>query len=111
MQGNPLGNKDGAEKGPRMIRKAIRWDTSFGSFVKSYTAAALARDLGLAEGGPAVYHWLAGRTQPRPPTAQRIAELSDGLVTVPDIYRHREEVRGDGTHGGADRSGAMAPGA
>lgn len=75
-----------------MRRDPARWATRFGSWVSSYTVAALARDLAPFATSQAVYSWLAGRNQPRLAVAERIVALSEGSVALEDIAAHRREV-------------------
>ena len=64
---------------------ANRWQSRFGRWTRRYGAARLGRDLGLS--GPApVYHWLAGRHEPRPEHARRILELAHGRLAYADLY-------------------------
>ena len=61
-----------------------RWETKFGKFVIDYGAEKLA---GEVEQTPAcVYHWIGGRAFPRPQIAQQIVEISNGKLTLEDIY-------------------------
>ena len=82
-----------------MHREPRRWRTQFGSWVRAYTVPRLTRelqDLGQPVTPNAVYGWLAGRIAPAPARALAIARISEGRVSLVDVYRHREEVRGFG---------------
>ncbi len=75
-----------------MRRDPRRWRTSFGRWVNHYGVSRLCADLSRA-GQPvtphAVYHWVGGRTMPRPERAIAIVRLSRGAVGIGAIYGQR----------------------
>lgn len=75
---------------------ARRWHTPLGSFVRGYGVERLTRALAAA-GQPvtpfAVYKWLGGTHVPRVDRAVAITQLSEGRVTLADIYRQRAVVK------------------
>lgn len=82
-----------------MHREPRRWRTHFGSWVRAYTVPRLTRelhDLGQPVTPNAVYGWLAGRIAPHPERALAITRISSGVLSLQDIYRHREQVRAAG---------------
>ena len=56
----------------------------FPAWVLAYDRAKLARELGIT--WAAVASWVEGKTRPRPELANRIVELSNGALTLSDIY-------------------------
>lgn len=82
-----------------MRREPQRWSTPFGSWVRSYGVPRLVRDLSAA-GQPvtlfAVHKWIAGSHAPRPERASAIESLSGGVVSIREIYAHRDAVRAGG---------------
>ena len=87
-----------------------RWNTPFGSFVSSYGAARLRRDLatmGHALHPTTIYSWLAGATAPGPERTIAIVGLGRGRISAEDVLRHRQEVR----HGDGNRPREVAHGA
>jgi hypothetical protein len=94
-----------------MQRDPRRWRGNFTSFVGSCTVAAFIHELGAAGepiGKEAVYSWIAGRTAPRARVAAAIVRISDGKLTLDDLYGHRHEVRGG--DGGRRRARGVAGG-
>jgi len=80
----------------RVSRVPARWQTPFGRWIADYTVPRLVSDL---QGDPAisvtrwaVYAWLAGHP-PRPARAEALVRLSNGRLTLEDIYRHADQVR------------------
>lgn len=71
-------------------RDARFWGTTFGRFVGDYSARRLAAELDTT--AKSVFNWVEGVSGPRPPTAEAIARLSRGAVTVDDIRAHRSEI-------------------
>ena len=88
-------------------------DVPLSRFVAEYGIDQLARDLHVTR--QAVQHWLTGRNAPRPGHAMRIEEITEGRVTVRDVYvgleglRKRREMSPDAnpsiTHGARVRAG------
>ncbi len=78
---------------------ARRWRTPLGSFISEYGVSRLTRDLAAA-GQPvtrcAIYHWIGGTHVPRLERAVAIARLSQGRLTLGDIYRQRDVVKPSG---------------
>lgn len=72
---------------------ARSWRTPLGSFVGEYGVSRLTADLAAA-GQPvtckAVYHWIGGRHVPRLDRAVEISRLSEGRVSLADIYGQRD---------------------
>lgn len=75
---------------------ARRWRTPLGSFIGEYGVSRLTRALAAA-GQPvtpfAVYKWLGGRHVPRLDRAVEISRISEGRVSLADIYRQRDVVK------------------
>ena len=72
----------------------VRWRTKFASFVGEVTVGSLIEGLqreGIVTTQKAVYHWIAGRTVPRLPTAVALVRVSAGRLTLEDIAQHRQE--------------------
>lgn len=76
-----------------------KWaSTRFGAWVEEYRVSQLAfmlRSKGHSVTAQAIYQWLRGETQPRPPIARDIAELS-GLSTD-EVYSHQQAIKQLGT--------------
>jgi hypothetical protein len=73
-----------------------RWNSKFGQFVQSYGAELLAARLEVSSA--AIYHWVYGRTFPRPhhaETIQRLARQRRAFsdFSVADIHEHRRDAR------------------
>lgn len=78
-----------------MARKADekRWESKFARFVNRFGVAELAAELGVNPS--AIYHWIAGSTDPNIANAMTIRELAKGFgvrLSLDDIYRR--EARG-----------------
>ncbi len=75
---------------------ARSWRTPLGSFIGEYGVDRLTADLAAA-GQPvtrtAVYNWIGGRHAPRPDCAVQITRLSEGRVSLADIYLQRDVVK------------------
>lgn len=71
-------------------RRPEYWKTPFGQWVDEYGAsrivAELAKDPELAVTREAVTHWLSGVAAPRPSHALALVALSQGRLTLEDIY-------------------------
>ncbi len=66
-----------------------RWESKFAKFVQEYGVERLAKRLEIAPS--AVYHWMSGRTSPRPAKAmaiQRIAKRSGRSLSLEEIFQH-----------------------
>lgn len=68
--------------------RTARWETRFGSFVRSYGVARLAQQLQLDT--TAIRQWVRGHTSPRPPHARAIVVLSENTLTLDDIYAQKD---------------------
>ena len=89
------GARDGRGRDP-MRRSAARWRTPFGRWVQTVGVSQLTHQL-CSAGQPvtqkAVYNWLAGERVPRPDRATAMARISEGDITLEDVYQHRSLVR------------------
>lgn len=61
------------------------WKTPFGTWVREFGPGKLRRELGVTKS--AVHAWVAGVISPRPTKARKIVELSEGALTLEEIYR------------------------
>jgi hypothetical protein len=64
----------------------VNWETKFGQWVKEYGVANLCRDLDVTRN--AVYHWIAGRSEPKRPHIEKMIELSNEKLTFQDVCEH-----------------------
>ena len=78
-----------------MRRDPRRWQTPFGRYIAQRGVPWVVGRLE-AEGLPvtpfAVYHWVAADTAPRPAFAHALVRTSGGVLTLNDIYEHREQL-------------------
>lgn len=77
-------------------RVAHRWITPFGKFVNQLTVRGLLRAMhqrGYPISAYAIYHWLDGSTCPRVEHAIAMVKISQGSISLDDIYSQRERVR------------------
>jgi hypothetical protein len=73
---------------------AARWRTRFGRWVRAYSTRNLSQDLvrqGYSVSQYAIYHWVAGRCDPRPEHARAMVGLSRRRLDLDDIYQRRVE--------------------
>lgn len=72
-----------------------RWETKFGRWIDQYGVDRLASGLH-SMGEPitrtAIYLWIAGDTTPRPSTALKLIALSQGALTLQQIYDHKPDL-------------------
>jgi hypothetical protein len=71
-----------------------RWESKFARFVKAYGVALLAAALDIRPS--AIFHWIGGRTSPRPANAfamQKLAKRCNVELSLEDIYQHSREIR------------------
>ena len=83
-----------------------RWETAFGRWIKKYNVMRLVDDM--RRGGhsltpSAVYYWLRGSAVPRPDKACALVRLSNGALTLEDIYAHTQEMKGVSCDKSADQ--------
>lgn len=75
-----------------------RWKTKFGAWVREYGVTRLQNALG--DGVPvskgSIYFWVRGCLQPRPKHAQQIVALSEGALTLDDVYAQQALAKGPG---------------
>lgn len=80
----------------RVRRVPARWETPFGRWVGDYGVPRLVSDLRsdpyLSVTPRAVYAWLEGHP-PQPARAMALVRLSEGRITLEDVYRHAEDLR------------------
>jgi hypothetical protein len=72
----------------------IYWKSKFAGFVQSYGVENLARSLEITP--PAIYHWIRGRSSPKPEHAaiiQRLARERGASLSFEEIYGHATDVR------------------
>lgn len=90
-----MGVAQGWRTGVRQ-RVEVRWKTKFGQFVGQVgarqVADRIAADAGFRISLFTVYRWLRGAQTPRPDMAVRLVKLSDGAITLADVFEHRAEV-------------------
>lgn len=87
-----------------------RWDTPFGRWVQGFTVERVVvelRDCGHRVTAPAVYSWVRGAHQPKPPIGLELVRLAEGRLSFPDIYRHRDLI---GQAGGAAGPASLSHG-
>lgn len=79
------------------MREPLRWQTHFGAWVADLSPTRVATEL-RAHGAPvtesAVYKWVAGERLPRPDVALHLVEISNGQISLADVYAHRVELGG-----------------
>ena len=71
--------------------KSSRWRSHFGEFIRTYGTAKLARDLQVNDS--TIYHWMGGRSFPRPTTARQLIVAARSIrlkLTYRDIYQRRQ---------------------
>jgi hypothetical protein len=78
--------------GLAVIREPARWQTHFGQWVTDTGPTRVAYAAGVTPWS--VYKWVAGERIPRPDMALRLVELSDGAISLGDVYAHRVEMHG-----------------
>lgn len=87
-----------------------RWSTTFGQWVKEVgvmeIVSTLRPDPDLRVTDKSVYSWVAGHP-PRPARAQALVDMSNGSLTLEDVYGHGRELRDiqerDSAQGGGHR--------
>lgn len=76
-------------------RRESRWMTHFGSWIEQVGTRNivdhLSGDPATAITRDAIYKWLQGH-QPNPDRAIALVELSEGALSLDDIYAHRREL-------------------
>ena len=73
-----------------------RWETTFGKFVRKHSVQRLVFELrsqGFSVTTTAIYYWLRpGGPNPKPKHAKAIVDLSNGELTMEDIYSHQQQI-------------------
>lgn len=79
-----------------MMSRPGRWQTRFGRWVSARGVTHIVGDLGRI-GVPvtshAVYNWIAGSSLPHPTRAIALVRISNGALSLDDVYGHIPEVR------------------
>jgi hypothetical protein len=70
-----------------------RWNTRFGRFVRGFKPRSLCTRLRPEVSPQTVYDWVAARQAPRIEFAEQIVELSDGQLSLDDVYRQRRRAQ------------------
>ena len=89
-------------------RAPVRWETDFGRWVGQFGVGRIVEEFDrraakrdengathpeLRVARQAVQHWIAGRHCPRPEHARLLVELSQGRLTLEQVYAHIGQVR------------------
>jgi hypothetical protein len=69
----------------------VNWETKFGLWVRNHGVDILCQELDVTKN--AIYHWIAGRSQPRAEHCQKMIELSHGGLSLKDILDHAGSVQ------------------
>jgi hypothetical protein len=92
--------------GSRPYGRGPQWKTRFGSWINQVTVQTIANKLSanpeLAVTPAAIYNWVHRRNLPRAHVIDALVDLSDGKLTMKDIFEHYSPPAGELAKGEGD---------